>query len=119
MGFVPFNPLGKGFLTGKINEDTKFDSTDFRCTVPRFNPENRKTNQALVDLLSKFAQEKMTTPAQLAFAGCLSRIRGSFRIRAQLSCIALKTSERRTSNLPLKISVPSKVPPRTSGSKGW
>jgi aryl-alcohol dehydrogenase-like predicted oxidoreductase len=68
IGFVPFSPLGKGFLTGKINEDTKFDNTDFRNTVPRFNPENRKTNQALVDLLSKFAQQKKATPAQLALA---------------------------------------------------
>ncbi|HSY64886.1 MAG TPA: aldo/keto reductase, partial [Terriglobales bacterium] len=56
IGFVPFAPLGKGFLTGKINEDTKFDNTDFRNTIPRFNPENRKANQALVDLLSKFAE---------------------------------------------------------------
>src|SRR5467141_4091104 len=68
IGFVPFSPLGKGFLTGKINENTKFDSTDFRNTVPRFNPENRKANQALVDLLSKFAQRKKATPAQLALA---------------------------------------------------
>ncbi len=73
IGFVPFSPLGKGFLTGKINEDTKFDNTDFRNTVPRFNPENRKTNQALVDLLSKFAQEKKATPAQLALAWLLAK----------------------------------------------
>jgi aryl-alcohol dehydrogenase-like predicted oxidoreductase len=73
IGFVPFSPLGKGFLTGKINEDTKFDNTDFRNTVPRFNPENRKANQALVDLLSKFAQQKKATPAQLALAWLLSK----------------------------------------------
>jgi aryl-alcohol dehydrogenase-like predicted oxidoreductase len=73
IGFVPFSPLGKGFLTGKINEDTKFDNTDFHNTVPRFNPENRKTNQALVDLLSKFAQPKKTTPAQLALAWLLAK----------------------------------------------
>jgi aryl-alcohol dehydrogenase-like predicted oxidoreductase len=73
IGFVPFSPLGKGFLTGKINEDTKFDTTDFRNTVPRFNPENRKTNQALVDLLSKFAEQKKATLAQLAIAWLLAK----------------------------------------------
>ena len=56
IGFVPFSPLGKGFLTGKINENTKFDSADFRNTLPRFTPEDRKANQALVDLLGRFAQ---------------------------------------------------------------
>ena len=73
IGFLPFSPLGKGFLTGKINEDTKFDSTDFRNTVPRFNPENRKTNLGLVDLLSKFAQQKKASPAQLALAWLLAK----------------------------------------------
>jgi aryl-alcohol dehydrogenase-like predicted oxidoreductase len=73
IGFVPFSPLGKGFLTGKINEDTKFDNADFRNTVPRFNPENRKANQALVDLLSTFAQQKKATPAQLALAWLLAK----------------------------------------------
>jgi aryl-alcohol dehydrogenase-like predicted oxidoreductase len=73
IGFVPFAPLGKGFLTGKINEDTKFDNTDFRNTIPRFNPENRKTNQALVDLLSKFAENRKVTPAQLALAWLLAK----------------------------------------------
>ncbi|MGA7920008.1 MAG: aldo/keto reductase [Candidatus Acidiferrales bacterium] len=73
IGFVPFSPLGKGFLTGKINEDTKFDSTDFRNTVPRFNPENRKANQALVDLLRKFASQKRATPAQIALAWLLAK----------------------------------------------
>jgi len=73
IGFVPFSPLGKGFLTGKINEDTKFESTDFRNTVPRFNPENRKANRVLVDLLSKFAQQKQATPAQLALAWLLAK----------------------------------------------
>src|SRR3954447_15591398 len=66
IGFVPFSPLGKGFLTGKITVDTKFDSTDFRSTVPRFNEENRKANQALVDLLTRFAEQKKATPAQIA-----------------------------------------------------
>jgi aryl-alcohol dehydrogenase-like predicted oxidoreductase len=68
IGFVPFSPLGKGFLTGKINENTTFDSTDFRNIVPRFTPEARKANQALVDLLIKFAEQKKATPAQLALA---------------------------------------------------
>jgi aryl-alcohol dehydrogenase-like predicted oxidoreductase len=73
IGFVPFSPLGKGFLTGKINEDTKFNNTDFRNTVPRFNLENRKTNRPLVDLLRNFAQQKKVTPAQLALAWLLAK----------------------------------------------
>src|SRR4051812_314544 len=73
IGFVPFSPLGKGFLTGKIDENTKLDSSDFRNTVPRFSPENRKTNQALVDLLNKVAQEKDATPAQIALAWLLAQ----------------------------------------------
>ena len=73
IGFVPFSPLGKGFLTGKINEDTKFDKTDFRNIVPRFTPEARKANQALVDLLSKVAERKKATPAQIALAWLLSQ----------------------------------------------
>jgi quercetin dioxygenase-like cupin family protein len=68
IGFVPFSPLGKGFLSGKINADTKFDSTDFRNTVPRFNPENRKANQTLVDLLSTFAEQKKATPKKKALS---------------------------------------------------
>ena len=73
IGFVPFSPLGKGFLTGKISEDTKFDKTDFRNIVPRFTPENRKANQALVDQLGKFAQQKKATPAQIALAWLLTQ----------------------------------------------
>src|SRR6202162_3569965 len=73
IGFVPFSPLGKGFLTGKISEDTKFDKTDFRNVVPRFSPENRKANQALVDLLGRFAQQKKATPAQIALAWLLAQ----------------------------------------------
>jgi aryl-alcohol dehydrogenase-like predicted oxidoreductase len=73
IGFVPFSPLGKGFLTGKISEDTKFDKTDFRNIVPRFTPENRKANQALVDQLGKFAQQKKATPAQIALAWLLAQ----------------------------------------------
>ncbi|PYX73546.1 MAG: aldo/keto reductase [Acidobacteria bacterium] len=73
IGFVPFSPLGKGFLTGKISEDTQFDKTDFRNIVPRFTAENRKTNQALVDLIGKFAQQKKATPAQIALAWLLAQ----------------------------------------------
>jgi aryl-alcohol dehydrogenase-like predicted oxidoreductase len=73
IGFVPFSPLGKGFLTGKISEDTQFDKTDFRNIVPRFTPENRKTNQGLVDLIGKYAQEKKATPAQIALAWLLAQ----------------------------------------------
>jgi aryl-alcohol dehydrogenase-like predicted oxidoreductase len=73
IGFVPFSPLGKGFLTGKINEDTTFDSTDFRNVVPRFTPEARKANQAVVDLLGKIAQQKKATPAQIALAWLLAQ----------------------------------------------
>src|SRR5438445_2231833 len=73
IGFVPFSPLGKGFLTGKINENTKFDSTDFRNIVPRFTPENRKANQAMVDLIGRFAQQKKATPAQVALAWLLAQ----------------------------------------------
>jgi aryl-alcohol dehydrogenase-like predicted oxidoreductase len=73
IGFVPFSPLGKGFLTGKISEDTKFDKNDFRNIVPRFTPENRKANQAMVDLLGKFAAAKKATPAQIALAWLLAQ----------------------------------------------
>jgi len=73
IGFVPFSPLGKGFLTGKIDENTKFDSSDFRNIVPRFTPEARKANQALVDLLGKLAARKKVTPAQLALAWLLAQ----------------------------------------------
>jgi len=73
IGFVPFSPLGKGFLTGKINENTTFDSSDFRNIVPRFTPEARKANQALVDLLSKVAKGKNATPAQIALAWLLAQ----------------------------------------------
>ena len=73
IGFVPFSPLGKGFLTGKISEDTKFDKGDFRNIVPRFTPEARKANQAVVDLLSKVAERKKATPAQIALAWLLAQ----------------------------------------------
>jgi aryl-alcohol dehydrogenase-like predicted oxidoreductase len=73
IGFVPFSPLGKGFLTGKISEDTQFDKSDFRNIVPRFTPENRKANQAFVDLLAKIAARKKATPAQIALAWLLAQ----------------------------------------------
>jgi len=73
IGFVPFSPLGKGFLTGKISEDTQFDKSDFRNIVPRFSPENRKANQAMVDLVGRFAQQKKATPAQIALAWLLAQ----------------------------------------------
>src|SRR5437867_6525339 len=75
IGFVPFSPLGKGFLTGAITESTTFDSTDFRNVVPRFTPEARKANQALVDLLRELAARKQVTPAQIAIAWLLAQKR--------------------------------------------
>jgi len=73
IGFVPFSPLGRGFLTGKMNENTTFDSSDFRNTLPRFTPEARKANQALVDLLGEIAKRKKATPAQIALAWLLAQ----------------------------------------------
>jgi aryl-alcohol dehydrogenase-like predicted oxidoreductase len=73
IGFVPFSPLGKGFLTGKIDQNTTFDSTDFRNVVPRFTAENRKANQAVVDLLTAIAARKQATPAQVALAWLLAQ----------------------------------------------
>jgi aryl-alcohol dehydrogenase-like predicted oxidoreductase len=73
IGFVPFSPLGKGFLTGKIDEKTTFDSSDFRNIVPRFSPEARKANQAVVDLLGRIAAQKKATPAQIALAWLLAQ----------------------------------------------
>ena len=73
IGFVPYSPLGRGFLTGKMNEHTTFDSSDFRSTLPRFTPEARKANQSLVDLLGKIAQRKKATPAQIALAWLLAQ----------------------------------------------
>jgi aryl-alcohol dehydrogenase-like predicted oxidoreductase len=73
IGFVPYSPLGKGFLTGKVNENTTYDSSDFRNLLPRFTPEARKANQALVDLLGKMAARKKATPAQIALAWLLAQ----------------------------------------------
>jgi len=73
IGFVPFSPLGKGFLTGKIDETTKFDASDFRNIVPRFSPEARKANQSIIELLDKIAKQKNATPAQVALAWLLAQ----------------------------------------------
>ena len=73
IGFVPYSPLGKGFLTGKIDENAAFSSTDIRSTIPRFTPEARKANQALVDLLGEIAERKKATPAQIALAWLLAQ----------------------------------------------
>ncbi len=73
IGFVPYSPLGKGFLTGTIDETTKYDATDFRSKIPRFSPENRKTNLEFVDLLRKIAEQKKATPAQVALAWLLAQ----------------------------------------------
>ncbi len=73
IGFVPFSPLGKGFLTGKIDANTKFDSSDFRNSVPRFSEENRRANQVLVDVISSFAAKHQVTPAQIALAWLLAK----------------------------------------------
>jgi aryl-alcohol dehydrogenase-like predicted oxidoreductase len=73
IGFVPFSPLGRGFLTGKMNENTTFDSSDFRNTLPRFTPEARKANEALLDLLRQIAERKNATPAQISLAWLLAQ----------------------------------------------
>ena len=99
IGFVPFSPLGKGFLTGAIDENTTFDSTDFRNIVPRFTPEARKANQALVDLLGEIAAGKQVTPAQIAIAWLLAQKPWIVPIPAPRNCIAWRrTSERLASN---------------------
>jgi aryl-alcohol dehydrogenase-like predicted oxidoreductase len=84
IGFVPYSPLGRGFLTGKLDEKTTFDSGDFRSTLPRFTPEALKANQALIDLLGKIGKRKKATPAQIALAwhGCWLRSHGSFQFQA-------------------------------------
>ena len=89
IGFVPFSPLGKGFLTGKIDENTAFDRNDFRNSVPRFTPENRKANQALVDLLTAIACAQAGAPRRRSrWRGCWRRSRGSCRFRERRSCTA-------------------------------
>jgi aryl-alcohol dehydrogenase-like predicted oxidoreductase len=102
IGFVPFSPLGKGYLTGKIDENTSFDSSDFRNTVPRFAPEARKANRALVDLLNGIAQRKNATPAQIALAWLLAQkpsnvpIPGTtklHRLKENVAAVSIKLSE--------------------------
>ena len=96
IGFVPFSPLGKGFLTGAISESTTFDSTDFRNIVPRFTPEARKANQALVDLLGEIARASRRRRRRSRSPGCWRKSRGSCRSPAPRSCIAWRrTSARR------------------------
>jgi aryl-alcohol dehydrogenase-like predicted oxidoreductase len=93
IGFVPFSPLGKGFLTGKIDEQTTFDSSDFRNVVPRFTAENRKANLAFVEWLTKFAERKRRHPRRSPSRGCSPRNRGSYPSQARRSGIG----SRRTS----------------------
>src|SRR5205807_5655321 len=90
IGFVPYSPLGKGFLTGKIDEHAKFDSSDFRSTLPRFTPEALKANQTLIDLLGRIAERKKATPAQIALAWLLAQKPWIVPIPARRSCIAWK-----------------------------
>jgi aryl-alcohol dehydrogenase-like predicted oxidoreductase len=96
IGFVPFSPLGKGFLTGKIDENTSFFSSDFRNTVPRFDPEARTANRAFVDLLTTIAERKNATPAQIALAWLLAQKRWIVPTPARRSC----TGSSRTSPQP-------------------
>jgi len=116
IGFVPFSPLGKGFLTGAINEGTKFDKNDFRNIVPRFTPENRKANQALVDVLGRFAQQKKATPAQIALAWLLAQepwitpIPGTTKLQRLEENIASASIELTRDDLRQIDNVASKIP---------
>jgi aryl-alcohol dehydrogenase-like predicted oxidoreductase len=116
IGFVPFSPLGKGFLTGAINEGTKFDKNDFRNIVPRFTPENRKANQALVDVLGRFAQQKKATPAQIALAWLLAQepwivpIPGTTQLQRLEENIASASTELTPDDLRQIDNVASKIP---------
>jgi aryl-alcohol dehydrogenase-like predicted oxidoreductase len=119
IGFVPFSPLGKGFLTGKINESTKFDSTDFRNIVPRFTPEARKANQALVDLLRTVADQRRRHLPRLRSHGCLPRSHGLFQSQAPRSySVWTRTSEQLKWNLRRTTFVTSKAPRQRSQWKG-
>jgi hypothetical protein len=101
LGFVPCSPWGKGFLTGKMDENTKLGSSDFRRTLPRSTPEAMKANQAVIDLLGKIAQRKKATPAQIALAWLLAQKPGLFRSRARRSWRAwMKISDRLRSSSP-------------------
>jgi aryl-alcohol dehydrogenase-like predicted oxidoreductase len=118
IGFVPFSPLGKGFLTGKIDETTTFDKTDFRNTVPRFNPENRKANQALVDLLGRIAAKKQATPAQIALAWLLAQKPWIVPIPGTTKLHRLeRTSAARQSSSHPTICARSRTPPHRSPSR--
>jgi aryl-alcohol dehydrogenase-like predicted oxidoreductase len=116
IGFVPFSPLGKGFLTGAINEGTKFDKNDFRNMVPRFTPENRKANQALVDVLGRFAEQKKATPAQIALAWLLAQepwitpIPGTTKLQRLEENIASASIELTRDDLRQIDNVASKIP---------
>jgi len=116
IGFVPFSPLGKGFLTGAINEQTKFDKNDFRNIVPRFTPENRKANQALVDVLGRFARQKKATPAQIALAWLLAQkpwivpIPGTTKLQRLEENIASASIELARDDLRQIDNVASKIP---------
>jgi aryl-alcohol dehydrogenase-like predicted oxidoreductase len=119
IGFVPFSPLGKGFLTGKIDESTTFDSSDFRNTVPRFTPENRKANQDLVDLLARIAAKKRRPRRRSQSRGCSPRSRGLFQSQVpRSSAVWRRTSALSTSSLPQTISGRLKAPPRRSQCTG-
>ena len=95
IGFVPYSPLGKGYLTGKMDENTTFDSTDFRNTVLLFAPKARKANQALVELYARIAQKRTRRPRRLLWPGCLPRSLGSCRFQGRPSCIAWRRILRR------------------------
>jgi aryl-alcohol dehydrogenase-like predicted oxidoreductase len=99
IGFVPFSPLGKGFLTGKIDASTTFGADDFRSTVPRFAADHRDANLALVDVVTRFAAQKGVTPARSRWPGCWRRSHGSSQSPAPPSCTGLK----RTSVAPVSI----------------
>jgi aryl-alcohol dehydrogenase-like predicted oxidoreductase len=99
IGLVPYSPLGKGFLTGKIDENAKFDSSDFRSTLPRFTPEALKANQALIDLLASIGNGRKRHPLRSRSRGCWPRSRGLYQSQAPQSCIAwTKTSGQSQSN---------------------
>jgi aryl-alcohol dehydrogenase-like predicted oxidoreductase len=99
VGFVPFSPLGKGFLTGKMDDDTAFDSADFRSTIPRLEPEARKANRGFTDLLGRIAERKARLRRRSRWRGCSRRNRGSSRYLARRSCtVSKRTSRQRTSS---------------------
>lgn len=116
IGLVPFSPLGKGFLTGKISADTKFEKTDFRNIVPRFTAENRKANQAIVDLVARFARQKNSTPAQVALAWLLAQkpwivpIPGTTKIHRLLENVGAVNLELSPSDLRELSAAAAKIP---------